>query len=50
MILEIPSDLGRMLPHEISEWLMSVEYDDSYTEAEVMEARKAVSEALGVPD
>lgn len=47
--LEIPEDLNRMLPHEITEWLASVEEDESYTEVQVQEARKAVSEALGVP-
>ncbi|MEU4352899.1 hypothetical protein [Streptomyces sp. NPDC023838] len=48
MKLEIPSDLERMLPHEMSEWLSSVEEDESYTETQVKEARKAVSIALGV--
>ncbi|MFI1831526.1 MazG-like family protein [Streptomyces sp. NPDC020412] len=47
---EIPPDLDRMLPHEITEWLATVEEDESSTEAQVMKARKAVRSALGVDD
>lgn len=47
---EIPPDLERMLPHEMNDWLASVEEDESVTDAEVQEARKAVSVALGVSE
>lgn len=47
---EIPPDLDRMLPHQISEWLASVEEDESSTETQIRKARKAVADALGVTE
>ncbi|MGW0713030.1 hypothetical protein ACWD4G_45130 [Streptomyces sp. NPDC002643] len=47
---EIPPDLDRMLPHEITEWLATVEEDENSTEAQVIKAQKAVRSALGVDD
>ncbi|MFE3770790.1 hypothetical protein [Streptomyces sp. NPDC059122] len=46
--LVIPSDLDRMHPNDITEWLSTVESDETVADADVVRARKAVADALGI--
>ena len=51
MTLEIPSDLSSWPPNEVTEWLTQIEWeaeDKAYSDDEMVNARKAVSIALGV--
>ncbi|WP_326615145.1 hypothetical protein OG949_40390 (plasmid) [Streptomyces scopuliridis] len=46
--LEIPSDLGRWHPNEITGWLSTVEDDETISDADFDRARQAVGDALGI--
>ncbi|MEU9396934.1 hypothetical protein AB0D86_43960 [Streptomyces sp. NPDC048324] len=45
---QIPADLDRWHPNEITEWLAGVEGDETVADADVHRARQAVHHALGV--
>ncbi len=46
--LDIPTDLDRLHPNDITEWLRSVEDDETVSDADVDRARKAAWNALGI--
>ncbi|MFI9587830.1 hypothetical protein ACIHCQ_39905 [Streptomyces sp. NPDC052236] len=46
--LEIPADLNRWHPNEITEWLSTVEDDEAITDADVDRTRQAVNDSLGI--
>ncbi|MEV2253175.1 hypothetical protein AB0I94_21770 [Streptomyces sp. NPDC050147] len=45
--LTIPPDLAERSPDEITTWLDEIEHEERYTQAEVIKARQAASDALG---
>ena len=45
---EVPTDLDRWHPNEITDWLSRMEDDDRVSEADLQRARQAVSTALGL--
>ncbi|GAA1924315.1 hypothetical protein [Streptantibioticus ferralitis] len=45
---QIPTDLDRRHPKEITEWMSSVEDDETISDADVFRAREAVTHALGI--
>jgi hypothetical protein len=46
----IPTDLDRWDPRDVTAWLAALEEDQTVTDAEVTEARRAVSAALIDPE